>query len=33
MKYIHKLSKLPHELNFGGKAEALNILMQNVQIQ
>lgn len=29
MKYIHKLSKLPHELNFGGKAEALNILMQN----
>ena len=29
MKYIHKLLKLPHELNFGGKAEALNILMQN----
>lgn len=29
MKYIHKLSKLPDELNFGGKATSLNILMQN----
>ena len=29
MNYIHNLLKLPHELNFGGKAKALNILMQN----
>lgn len=29
MKYIHKLSKLPAELHFGGKAESLNTLLQN----
>lgn len=29
MNYIHNLLKLPHELNFGGKAKSLNILLQN----
>lgn len=29
MKYIHKLISLPKEQHFGGKAEALNILLQN----
>ncbi|MGN0587387.1 MAG: PEP/pyruvate-binding domain-containing protein [Oscillospiraceae bacterium] len=29
MKYIHKLSKLPQELSFGGKAASLDILLRN----
>ncbi|MGN0690781.1 MAG: PEP/pyruvate-binding domain-containing protein, partial [Oscillospiraceae bacterium] len=29
MKYIHKLSKLPKELSFGGKAMSLNTLLQH----
>lgn len=29
MNYIHKLTNLPKEQHFGGKAEALNILLQN----
>lgn len=29
MNYIYKLTRLPKELHFGGKAEALHRLLQN----